>query len=1347
LSERIKENNIQFLRVLILYSFCLMLNIVLMFQWVWAYSGNEGRIKFFENKGQWKEEVSFRADVPDGALFLGKNSMRYVLYDGSQMQKIHKYFYNHPPGSEPAEAVSPLLKHHAYEMKLLEANENAQVIRDKPSQDYRNYYIGNDARTWASSVYAWSSLLHQDVYPGIDWKVYGHTRGIKYDFIVHPGGDPDQIKIAFSGAESVELIDGAIKITTSVHTLFEAAPIAWQWIKGNKKEVVCRYILKDTLIMLDFPKGYNSKYDLVIDPTVVFSTFSGSTSDNWGFTATYDSSGNLYSGGTVYGPGFPVSLGAYQVNFIGGPAPTGPMPVDNCDMAILKYSSNGNNLMYATYLGGYGGDYPHSLFVNENNELLIMGTTGASNFPVTPGAYDVTHNGGYDIVIVKMNAAGTSLIASTFVGGSGHDGINNTAPFSLPTAHPLHYQYADDFRGEIQADIAGNIYVITSTQSQNFPVTPGAFQTTHAGGLLDVCAFKMNPGLSAMVWSTFIGGTAEDAGYSMALVPDGSVYVAGGTNSANFPKGPSGWLNTYQGGRSDGFVVHLNTVGNAIISGTFLGTADYDQAYFVQRDFDGNIFVCGQTSGGTYPIANTLYSIPGGGQFVTRLSANLNTMAWSSTFGQPNNIPSVSPTAFLVDQCGFIYFAGWGGSLSNSTTFNLPVTPDAFQSITDGNDFYLTVFQRNMSGLHYATFIGGNQSSDHVDGGTSRFDKRGIVYHAVCGGCGGFSDFPVTPGVWSTTNNSTNCNNAAFKIDFGLAVFPPEIIRPVSSGLIGDTLFFYSGVETCYDFLITDADVGDSLTFYPGGDLFGMGSMPPPYATTTNDSGLAPLTVRICWTPSCEQADTYWQLPIRVTDNTACPLPLSSTDMLYAKINPDPISPPDIRCVSVTGPDQISLTWINPPPVTGFFAYYIFRRESGTNWVLIDSVMNAGTNTFIDNTAWDAYTRRYAYRLSTVRECSGKFQSDPGTEAVSSLCTANEISAIESDIRWNHYRVWDNPLYTLEVDTDNDFDLLQDVPDTSTFYLNCAFQGRFRSVTTDPLVGCTVYSGYSKVVVHQDSLPSPPVACRVTVIEGDKGVRLEWNPDVSPNLYGYKIFRKTLGQEDAFTELDELPSNLVRSYEDFKTHVDAHRYCYVVAATDRCGNYVVGTDTSCTILLKAEAHEYASEINWSEYTGWKQTLENYEVWMAPESYKFYKRISTGDSTFFEYIDRDIFKPQPGFCYRVKALRSGNQCGTESWSNEDCVVFVPLLHSPNAFSPNGDGINDYFIISHYFVHNYHLVIFDRWGNHIYESFDKHTHWDGTNNGLACQEGVYIYVVVGTGYNGESITQKGTVTLVR
>src|SRR5690606_22543253 len=196
--------------------------------------------------------------------------------------------------------------------------------------------------------------------------------------------------------------------------------------------------------------------------------------------------------------------------------------------------------------------------------------------------------------------------------------------------------------------------------------------------------------------------------------------------------------------------------------------------YFVQLDLMDEVYVVGSTLG-AYPVTPGKYSTAAGMQFLHKFSNDLSTSIWSTRIGSTGN-ENLSLTAFLVSNCGQIYFAAWGSSTNGSgmagvfgSTTGLPVTPDAFQSSTDGGDFWLIMLEPEATALGYATFFGGS-SPEHVDGGTSRFDKEGIVYHAVCAGCGGNSSYPTTPGAWSNTNNSTNCNLGVFKIDFELPV-------------------------------------------------------------------------------------------------------------------------------------------------------------------------------------------------------------------------------------------------------------------------------------------------------------------------------------------------------------------------------------------------------------------------------------------------------------------------------------------------------------------------------------------------------------------------------------------------
>jgi gliding motility-associated-like protein len=224
-------------------------------------------------------------------------------------------------------------------------------------------------------------------------------------------------------------------------------------------------------------------------------------------------------------------------------------------------------------------------------------------------------------------------------------------------------------------------------------------------------------------------------------------------------------------------VAHISLDGTSMINATYLGTGSYDQAYFVQLDSLENVYILGQTRG-AYPVTAGAYNNPNSGQFIHKLSRDLSTSLMSTVIGTGGFNPNISLTAFLVNDCGNIFLSGWGGEDNQNyvggTTIGMPLTSDAFQSLTDGSDFYIMVLGQEASSLLYATFFGGYGLAEHVDGGTSRFDKKGIIYQAVCAGCGGSNNFPTTPGAWSNTNNSSfyvngvlysNCNNGAFKFD------------------------------------------------------------------------------------------------------------------------------------------------------------------------------------------------------------------------------------------------------------------------------------------------------------------------------------------------------------------------------------------------------------------------------------------------------------------------------------------------------------------------------------------------------------------------------------------------------
>jgi len=720
---------------------------------------------FVPNEGQWKEDFLYKGIAPFADIYLEKSGITYVVSASDNMDKIH-----HAKELSQGQDEAYTLKYHAYKMTWLGGNPSAKTIAAKKQNFYYNYYLGNEPEHWKSNVGIYGNVDYADLYPNIDLHISSDKGNAKYDFIVKPGGDPEKIQLAYEGLDHLEIKKGNLILKTSVGEITEMAPYAFQYIGGDLKEVKCNYVISAKgIVYFSFPDGFDKSLNLTIDPTIVFASLTGSTADNWGFTATYDAQGNLYAGGISSSIGYPTTIGAFQWSFGGGTVGS-LMP---CDISISKFNSAGTNLLYSTYLGGNFDEMPHSLIVDASNNLIVAGKTMSTNYPVTGSAFSGTNAGGYDFAITKFNSTGTALLASTYVGGSGDDGVN-ISPSFYGTQPSLSYNYGDASRSEVIIDKTGNIYLAGSSQSTNFPVTASAAKST-LGGTQDGIFMKFNPTLTTMMYGTYLGGSQNDAAYVLSLdTAQTHVYVGGGTQSTDFHTAAmvGGYQATYQGGATDGYICRFLNSGNyPLEKATFIGTNAYDQCYGLEVDLENNVYAMGQTLG-AFPVTAGTYSNPGSPQFLIKLNKDLNSSIYSTVFGSgPSSKPNISPVAFLVDTCQNVYISGWASSFSTGTsTNNMPITSDAFQSTTDGSDFYFIVLSKNALSLLFGSFFGSPGRSEHVDGGTSRFDPNGVVYQAICASCGSGSAYPATPGAWASTKGgtNTNCNLGAVKIAFNL---------------------------------------------------------------------------------------------------------------------------------------------------------------------------------------------------------------------------------------------------------------------------------------------------------------------------------------------------------------------------------------------------------------------------------------------------------------------------------------------------------------------------------------------------------------------------------------------------
>ncbi len=763
-------------------------------------------LEFVENKGQWDKQIAFKADIGTGSFFLEKKGFTVRLLNTDDMLRLQRFHHGIQVGylhdssktakatklaEAPSASIGDLVHSHVYRVSFIDANEDVEIVPDKPLPSYNNYFIGNDPSKWATNCKVFQGITYKNIYPNIDLRYYTNNGVLKYDLIVHPGGNPDKIIMRYEGAEKLTIKNNELLIKTSVGTSKELSPTSYQLNNEGRKEVDCRFFQASANTIRFKIKNYNADATLVIDPTLIFCSFSGSVTTNWGFSATYGPDGSVFGSGIVSGGGFNrlVLPGAYQNSNHGG----------EWDIGIIKFNPSGSTRVYATYLGGSSNEYPHSMVVDPQGNLVIFGRTESSDFPVTKPV--VGTGGGRDIFVTKFNATGTGLIGSLRIGGQDDDATNiedqeeNGGNFRLES---LIRNYGDWSRGEVILDGANNIYVATCTQSSDFPIIGNVFQKTIAGGQYhqDGVIIKIDPTCDALIFSSFLGGTNDDAALVMDISPiTGDIYVGGATVSNDFPGIKPGAYQPALKGNNDGFVSIISNDGSTLKASTYLGTAGYDMIYGIKFDKFGFPYVMGTTTG-AWAIANAAWGNAGAKQFIAKLKTDLSGIIYTTTFGTPNNpSPNISPVAFLVDRCQNVYVSGWGSFYAKESTdpysltgtTGMPITPDAIKKITDGRDFYFIVIKRDATGILYGTFFGQQDSpdpskslSEHVDGGTSRYDKNGVIYEAICANCQTIPSivFPTTPGVWSPLNGSRSqggCNLAVVKIAFNFAGVAADI--------------------------------------------------------------------------------------------------------------------------------------------------------------------------------------------------------------------------------------------------------------------------------------------------------------------------------------------------------------------------------------------------------------------------------------------------------------------------------------------------------------------------------------------------------------------------------------------
>src|SRR5438876_66583 len=570
---------------------------------------------YFEaNQGQTDPQVRFLARGGGQTLFLTSTEAVLVLTKAdSQAQGPQRPLIIPVAARAGRQAV--------LRMAFAGASPQPRIAGQRELAGKVNYFLGNDPAKWRPNVPTYAAVRYEGLYPGIDLVYYGNNRQLEYDLVVAPGADPSQIALTFEGADRLEIdATGDLVLHTAVGTIHQRRPIVYQQTNGIRSEVAGAYVLRGGNDIGFQVAAFDGSRPLIIDPVLAYSTLLGGSGWDAGYDIVVDAGGNAYVTGFAGSTDFPTTLWAFQTAH----SPFNPRceQLSICfDAFVTKLNPIGSALVYSTYLGGSELEMGNAIAVDAAGSAYVTGYTYSMDFPTTPAAFHPTPGVVADAFVTKLNLDGSGLAYSTYLGGSGGDA-----------------GYA------IAVDAGGNAYVTGSTGSVNFPTTPGAFQPVHGSyywflwltlhpdpnlcpnpnTCLPADAFitKLNPAGSALVYSTYLGGTDSGGGSSIAIDAEGNVHVTGGTASLNFPTTVDAFQHMLPGCCGSAFVAKINPSYPGVLGllySTYLGGTYSDSSTGIAVDMGGNAYVVGTTSSSDFPTTPGAFQTSGRGAFILKI--------------------------------------------------------------------------------------------------------------------------------------------------------------------------------------------------------------------------------------------------------------------------------------------------------------------------------------------------------------------------------------------------------------------------------------------------------------------------------------------------------------------------------------------------------------------------------------------------------------------------------------------------------------------------------------------------------------------------------------------------------
>jgi len=605
-------------------------------------------------------------------------------------------------------------------LRFADANPHASVSASRRAPGTVSYMRGDDPSRWRQAIPTYAQLSYDALWPGIDMRFSGRDRELKYEFAVAPGADPSRIALTYEGAESLSVgRGGELRIRTPRGTLTDSAPVAYQRVNGRRVAIDSRFALIGATGYRFELGAYDRTRPLVIDPGLAYSTYLGGSGSDEPTDVVIDAAGAAYVTGHTTSTDFPTTAGSFDATYSG------------VDTFVTKLSPDGAALVYSTYLGGNSYVVAESLAVDTTGAAYVTGATEATDYPITPGAFDTTHGTGQDAAfLTKLEPDGTELAYSSYLSGN-----NNDAGYG------------------VAVDASGAAYVTGLANSEDFPLTPGAFDTSPSESS-EAFLTKVAADGGSLIYSTFLGGDSIEYGNDVAIDEAAAAYVTGVTTSANLPTTAGAYDTSHNGGEDDAFVAKLSPDGNELAYSTYLGGDGREEGRAIAVGLTGAAYVVGSTPSTDFPTTAGAFDTTRNGAsdvFVTKLDPSGAGLAYSTYLG---GNATETGAGVEVDAAGAAIATG------STVSTDYPTTVGAFDTDPNGSsDAYVTKIDPGGAALEYSTYLGGS-GVDNANG--LAVDASGAMYIA---GATGSSDLPTTPGAFDVSHNGGGFDGFLSKLD------------------------------------------------------------------------------------------------------------------------------------------------------------------------------------------------------------------------------------------------------------------------------------------------------------------------------------------------------------------------------------------------------------------------------------------------------------------------------------------------------------------------------------------------------------------------------------------------------